>query len=334
MPLTIAQLRAAREKAYREYTGTRVVWGMGVSGRVAQGVAVGEMGKHLGATAAVTTQRAFELGKQAGAGMWGGYGIEAPADASVAMFEGPVDECTCPLCRWLVGSRFKVGSDEYYRYMPPIHCNCRHLYIYFHKDAPGARVEFNRPPEELVRKHGHFVSQPTKYEPLRVPASPTGRDFIVRRVKDADTGEIVTRLHWLKQPDEPVTAAAREALVQALGSPLEATAASIDEVIAARDLEPLIDAGWLRVVETQEPARTMVAAGVDEAAARASVLKAEPLARVESMDQIASGAWRVVYTLGDGRRVQLTARGRTAALVEQERMRANLAAQQPRLALE
>lgn len=124
MPLTIAQLRAAREKAHREYTGPRVIFGLGMGPNIAHGIAVGEMGKHLRATSAVATQRAFEFGKQAGAGMWGGYGIEAPADAAVAMFAGPVDGRTCPFCRFMVGSRFKVGSDEYYRYMPPVHVNC------------------------------------------------------------------------------------------------------------------------------------------------------------------------------------------------------------------
>jgi hypothetical protein len=335
MPPTVAQLRAARLQARAAYSGPRVVFGIGAAtADAARGVAIGEMGKHLRATAAAATQRAFEFGKQAGAGMVGGYGIEAPASAAVAEFVGPVDGRTCPLCRYLVGSRFAVGSAEFFRYQPPVHINCRHVYAYFEKGAPGAVADFRRPPEELVRKHGHFVSQPAKYEAVRVPATPTGRDFILRRVKDADSGEIVTRLDWLKAPDEPVTRAAREALVQTLGSPIETTAAGLEEVLAARDLGPLVDVGWLQVVESQGPARTVAVAAADEAAAREAFFVANPLARVQDVTPSSAGDYAVVYTEGDGRRIQLTARGRKAALVEQERAREAERARQPRLTLE
>lgn len=322
MPPTIAQLREAALRRHAEHVGPRRVFGLGASADVARSVTIGEMGKHLRATSAVTTQRAFEFGKQSGAGMVGGYGIEAPATAAVAEFVGPNDTRTCPLCRALLGSRFKVGSAEYYRYMPPVHINCRHVLTYYESGASGATVEFRRPPEELVRKHGHFVSQPAKYQAVRVPATPTGRDVILRRVKDADSGEIVTRLDWLKMPDQPVTQAARETLVQALGSPVEATAATIDEVVAARDLQPLIDVGWMRVVETQGPARTAIAAGADAAAAEAAFAQANPLAKIASVDAgEEAGAWQVVYHEYDGRRVQLTARGRKAALLEKDTRR-------------
>lgn len=35
----------------------------------------------------------------------------------------------------------------------------------------------------LVEQHGHFVSNPDKYTPLRLPAGPTGRDFTFRVTK-------------------------------------------------------------------------------------------------------------------------------------------------------
>lgn len=332
MPPTVAQLRAARLQARAAYTGPRVVFGMGIE--AARGIAIGEMGKHLRATAAVATQRAFELGKQAGAGMVGGYGIQAPANAAVAEFVGPIDARTCPLCRFLVGSRFKVGSDEFVRYQPPLHINCRHFYVYLERGAPGAEPDFRRPPEELVSRHGHFISQPAKYEAVRVPASPTGRDFILRRVKDPETGQIVTRLDWLKAPDEPVTQAARETLVRALSSPIETTAAGLEEVLAARDLEPLVDAGWLQVIQTQGPARSTAVVAASEDAAREAFFRANPLARVQSVTPVGAGEYAVIYTEGDGRRIQLTARGRKAALVERDRARQRAREQQLKLTLE
>ena len=116
--------------------------------------------------------------------------------AAVAEFAGPQDERTCPLCAQLAGMRVKVGSDEYYRYSPPVHINCRHQWVYY----PEGEVEpdFATPDPELVRKHGHFVTQPHKYAPLRVPASPTGRDFVFRRGLDPKTGQMVSRIEYLR----------------------------------------------------------------------------------------------------------------------------------------
>ncbi|NUQ00207.1 MAG: hypothetical protein HUU35_10170 [Armatimonadetes bacterium] len=50
----------------------------------------------------------------------------------------------------------------------------------------------------LVEEHGHFVTNPDKYTPLKVPARPDGRDFTVRRKKDPVTGVVRTEIEWTR----------------------------------------------------------------------------------------------------------------------------------------
>ncbi len=328
MPPTLTQLRRRADEQGRwarahleEMVGSP--YGITIAANIAGPIAVGELGKQLSATAAAVTERGYAAGQAAGAGMWGGYGMEAPPEAAVAEFFGPDDERTCELCRALLGQRFAVGSAEYYSYMPPVHVNCRHKYIYYRKGEAGAEVDFTPPPPELVAKHGHFISQPHKYEALRVPAGPTGRDFIVRRVKDPDTGEIVTRLDWLKQPPVPPSPAARETLVRLLDKPLELPAAEYEATVRARRLEPLIEQGWLRVLQTRgAPQQTTVLRHTPEEV-RSWLALEKPLAVIDAIEQVGqrrvAGAtipeWQVVYRESDSRRIQLTRRGRLAALV-------------------
>jgi len=426
----------------------------GVYGVALGPVAAKEAGKQLAATSAVATQRAFEAGKAAGAGMWGGYGMTPPENAAVAEFWGPDDEKTCPLCRMLLGARFRVGSNEYHKFMPPVHINCvpagtrvltrdgwrpieqitvgtevlghdgewhrvtetmsrevdediveleaegghtlrltadhpvltdsgwkpagnvvcddalisgdaaqqghvravstgympyrgevyniavedaesyvaegivvhncRHVYVYYAADEPQAQEvgEFEPPPEEIVDRHGHFVSKPQKYRDLRVPATPEGRDFIVRRVKDPRTGEIVTRIDFLKMPETLPTAEARQTLVSLLDRAVTLPAPDVEAFIAANDLAPLVDHGWMRVVQVLGEPRTTVVGASSEAAARTALLREHPTAVVEAIDNIGAtriGArivpqWQAVYRERDARQLRLTRRGRIAAL--------------------
>jgi len=296
----------------------------GVYGVALGPVAAEEAGKQLAATSAVATQRAFEAGKAAGAGMWGGYGMTPPENAAVAEFWGPDDEKTCPLCRMLLGARFRVGSNEYHKFMPPVHINCRHVYVYYAADEPQAQEvgEFEPPPEEIVDRHGHFVSKPQKYRDLRVPATPEGRDFIVRRVKDPRSGQIVTRIDFVKMPETLPTAEARRTLVSLLDRAVTLPAPDVEAFVAANDLAPLVDHGWMRVVQVLGEPRTTVVAASSEAAARTALLREHPTALVEAIDNIGAtriGArivpqWQAVYRERDARQLRLTRRGRIAAL--------------------
>ena len=113
---------------------------------------------------------------------------------------------TCPLCRALDGLVFAAESDEAKRFTPPLHINCDCLWVAVEDDEEGPVETFTPERAEVIEilavQHGHFIPPPedldwkSRYEPLRVPASPAKRDFVVRRVKDPETGEIVTELRW------------------------------------------------------------------------------------------------------------------------------------------
>lgn len=112
------------------------------------------------------------------------YGLaRAPSD-HYAVFSGPVDAHTCPLCASLVGMTVRVDSEEYGEYTPPLHAHCRHYWLYIPPEADGARTRWTPPPREMVKRYGHFVTRPDQYTHLKVPATPSQRDFVVKTAKD------------------------------------------------------------------------------------------------------------------------------------------------------
>ena len=124
-------------------------------------------------------------------------------------FAGPNDADTSALCRWLLGKVFDRTNPDDQRWLPPVHINCRHHAAPV--EAPDGRPVFQG--EEVLRreikragadpekvlKEGHFVFQPGKYVELKFPARPEGRDFIVRRRKNPQTGTLETILDWVRR---------------------------------------------------------------------------------------------------------------------------------------
>lgn len=106
-----------------------------------------------------------------------------------------LDERMCPLCRSVHRKVFDVRSDLFRRFLAPSHINCRRRWLYIHKDDP-APVTAVEPDPKLIEKHGHYHLDPGKHAELRLPAQPSGRQAIVRRVKHTETGEVTTRLDW------------------------------------------------------------------------------------------------------------------------------------------
>jgi hypothetical protein len=119
----------------------------------------------------------FQLGKD---------GALPADDYPLAQIIEHLDAHVCDLCRHVHGMILRKDTKEYARWQFPSHLNCRRILVDIHRDEvdndgrPTA-PNFAEPPAELVARHGHFVNDPKKYEALRVPARPTGRDFIVRR---------------------------------------------------------------------------------------------------------------------------------------------------------
>ncbi|MEK7767942.1 MAG: hypothetical protein AAB368_17055, partial [bacterium] len=148
-----------------------------------------------------------------------------------------LDGRICPLCRQLNGHILEKGTALYQRYRLPSHINCRRIMVDVHKDevnnegdpTRATLTPDNEPDEEMRRRYGHFIGDPKKYAPLRVPARPTGRDFIYERGADGAPG----KLHWApKLPKwalQETAARIGQAAVKALGK--------IDDALIAITLE-------------------------------------------------------------------------------------------------
>lgn len=98
------------------------------------------------------------------------------------------DTRTCPLCREVNGMVIRRGTAEWERWRKPSHINCRRAFSYIPRDAKdddGKPIlpDFREPPPDIIAKHGHFILDPNKYEPLRVPAYADTRQFVVRTRK-------------------------------------------------------------------------------------------------------------------------------------------------------
>lgn len=103
-----------------------------------------------------------------------------------------LDSKICALCASVRGKVLRKDSDEFRKWRLPSHINCRRTISHLRE----GEVNFEEPDPELVRKHGHYHLDPDKYAELRVPAEPAGRNFIRRRVKNPETGEVGVALDW------------------------------------------------------------------------------------------------------------------------------------------
>lgn len=56
--------------------------------------------------------------------------------------------------------------------------------------------EFEAGIQSLLDRHATFINNPDKYEALKVPARPDGRDFTFRRYRDPESGEMTSELVW------------------------------------------------------------------------------------------------------------------------------------------
>ena len=105
-----------------------------------------------------------------------------------------LDDRTCPLCEYMDGMWLRRDMPDFARWSRSPHVNCRRTLHYL--SGPGLEADFIPPPAELVDEHGHFIRDPDKYEALRIPAQPEGRDFVFKRVRDPRSGVLVSVLEW------------------------------------------------------------------------------------------------------------------------------------------
>lgn len=165
------------------------------------------LNRSLEATASIATAELYNEGKSA---------ANDPEQFPYARISEHLDGRTCNLCRHVDGKVLPVGSREYGEYRAPSHINCRRILAYIHKDETGRKdlLEYDPPGEELIRRHGHYHLDPKKHAALRIPAEPAGRNVVVRRVRNLETGRVETRLDWAPWFDK-VSKAKRSLILKA-----------------------------------------------------------------------------------------------------------------------
>jgi hypothetical protein len=139
------------------------------------------------ATVGVTVTELYNEGRASAASDRGAYPL--------AQISERMDERTCPLCQAVDGLILRTDSPEYAEWRQPSHINCRRIMEYIGRDEPAA-PDFQRPDQELIRKHGHYHLDPDKHAELRIPAEPSGRHFVLRWLRREGTGEAARALDW------------------------------------------------------------------------------------------------------------------------------------------
>ncbi len=125
--------------------------------------------------------------------------VAAGAGSHRVQFSAILDDATTPICRHLDGKIFWARGPHAHRFTPPLHINCRSIWIEVGDDEAGSVDAFDPNDAALPElvKSGHFIDDKETYAPLRVPAAPGSRDFIFRRRRVE--GELVSELEW-KRP--------------------------------------------------------------------------------------------------------------------------------------
>ena len=109
------------------------------------------------------------------------------------------------LCQDIDGRIVRRDDPLYEEFNGPVHINCEGFWAFIgadevDPDGNPLQPNFRRPAQEIIDKSGHFVTDPSKYAPLRVHPDPAGRHFIFRRFKDPATGEFISVVDWQVPP--------------------------------------------------------------------------------------------------------------------------------------
>jgi len=321
VPIRLEEVERRADQARRDWEegrATLVTPLYGVTAQVASDVATNDLRNAAGSEIIRTAQAAEE-------DALGIFGAGSPPSwAQWAVFDGGVDERTCPLCGLLIGTEVKVGTSEYYAYAPPLHIHCRHFYTYF--ERPSGAPAFKEPPRDIIEKHGHFVTHPERYAPLRVPVVPGEANFSPRRIRDPQTGEYTEHLRWVKQPDAPLSQGA-QTLLTSLSEKSQVIPAEAFGAGGSRELQELSRAGYVNIVSTLgEPQTMRVTKGtvgeveefLRQTYAGAKVASIRQVGTLEVAPGMTVPQWDVVYAESNAKRVTLNRWGVLAASVAAE----------------
>lgn len=225
-----------------------------------------EYGVSLGQTGAQhLPEEGIPEGQDPSLGIYLCVGADSPPRwAKWARVAGPVDEQTCSLCWLLCGEVFRAGSEELFRYAPPVHRKCRH-YLVWYPEKPQDTEDFEVPSAELVARYGHFITRPQEDYWQRVPVVPGYPNSDATWVTDPETGKPTGKLAWHTTPAAPLSREADTALLELLRKPM-AIPAEVWKA-ARRHMAELQHCGYVHI-KIAGGTRTVSLSPEGEAAAR------------------------------------------------------------------
>ena len=113
------------------------------------------------------------------------------AGSKMAQFSAILDRRTCPLCKELDGMYVEVGSADHLEYTPPIHNKCRCIWVYIGDEDRMPTVNFKKPDQELIKKHGNLIGKSGSIN-NKVPVLPSlNKYFKVDKIEKRGTKIVI-----------------------------------------------------------------------------------------------------------------------------------------------
>uniref|UniRef100_A0A6M3IT13 Phage head morphogenesis domain-containing protein n=1 Tax=viral metagenome TaxID=1070528 RepID=A0A6M3IT13_9ZZZZ len=106
--------------------------------------------KELKATSSVTVGEAINEGRQAAAYSSGEF--------QAAQYSALLDDRTCPLCEQLDGKIITLDNPDYDEYTPPVHSNCRCIWVYIGKEETNLDITWQKPNNDITNKYGKLIA--------------------------------------------------------------------------------------------------------------------------------------------------------------------------------
>ncbi len=148
---TIVELHAAKLKANAMLTTLDSV----NAGKSAKGILFDVktsmrdfVDRELKATASITVNESINQGRNE---------IIRSGKIKAAQFSAILDRRTCPLCRELDGQIIDVENPDFDRFTPPIHSNCRCIWVYVHEEEENVKIDWSTPSQDLINRNGQLV---------------------------------------------------------------------------------------------------------------------------------------------------------------------------------
>ncbi|NOS67905.1 MAG: hypothetical protein HOO67_06130, partial [Candidatus Peribacteraceae bacterium] len=150
---SIAELHAAKLRTSAILTALRSI----SSGKSPKAVvfdvkqAIGDLAeRELQATAGVTVIEAVNMGRAAAA--------EQHSELQAAQYSGILDQKICQLCEFLDGKVLTLDNPAFDRFTPPVHNNCRCVWVFIRQEEENVLITWEEPPSELVGRFGNLVA--------------------------------------------------------------------------------------------------------------------------------------------------------------------------------